>query len=76
MRILVLGMMGMLLAGCDPSALPPSSIAPICEALIGPIRYNSADPKSQRFAAKLLVMDLKERNQIGQRLNCPTYKKK
>lgn len=64
-----------LLGGC-PGAdqLPPSAIAPICKALIGPIKYNSQSPMSKRFAAALLAMDLKQRNQVGRNLGCPLYK--
>lgn len=65
---------GLLLAGCDAHDLPPSSIAPICEALIGPIKYTSTNKVSQRYVAALLAMDLKQRNQIGQRLGCPQYR--
>jgi hypothetical protein len=67
----------LLLAGCDlKSQLPPSSIAPICRALIGPIKYTSTlkSPMSKRFAAALLAMDLKQRNQVGVNLGCPQYK--
>jgi hypothetical protein len=64
------------LAACDPAALPPSTIAPICKALIGPIKYTSTlkSPMSKRYAAALLAMDLKQRNQVGRNLGCPLYK--
>jgi hypothetical protein len=62
------------LAGCDPQGLPPSSRAAICAAVVGPIRYNSTDRQSGRYAARLLVPDLKQRNQIGRRLGCPQYR--
>lgn len=62
-----------LLTGCDPQGLPPNSRAAICEAVVGPIRYNSTDKHSGRYAARLLVPDLKQRNQIGRRLGCPAY---
>lgn len=63
-----------LLTGCSKDDLPPSSIAPICDALVGPIKYNSTNKMSQRYAAALLAMDLKQRNQIGRELGCPKYK--
>jgi hypothetical protein len=64
-----------ILAACaTTSQLPPSAIAPICKAMIGPIKYNSLDSKSKRFAAALLAMDLKQRNQVGRNLGCPLYK--
>lgn len=62
-----------LLTGCDPEGLPPNSKAAICAAVVGPIVYNSTDRKSGRYAARLLVPDLKQRNQIGRRLGCPQY---
>ena len=67
-------LLSLMLAACDPKELPPSAIAPICEALVGPIKYNSTDKMSQRYAAALLAMDLKQRNQIGRKLGCPQYK--
>jgi hypothetical protein len=64
-----------ILAGCATlDQLPPSTIAPICKALIGPIKYNSMSPTSKRFAASLLAIDLKQRNQVGRNLGCPLYK--
>lgn len=67
--------LALVLSGCaTTSQLPPSTIAPICEALIGPIKYNSLSPASKRFAGALLAMDLKQRNQVGRNLGCPLYK--
>jgi hypothetical protein len=65
---------GFVLSGCDLKDLPPSSIAPICAALVGPIHYNSRNKMSQRYAAYLLTLDLHQRNEIGRKLNCPRYK--
>lgn len=62
----------MLLAGCDP--LSPATLDSICSALVGPIRYNTYKPTSGRYAGPILGMDLKQRNQIGQRLGCPQYR--
>lgn len=61
-------------AGCNVNQLSPNAKAPICDALVGPIRYNSRNKNSLRYAARLLVPDLKQRNQIGQRLGCPQYR--
>ena len=70
-----IAVLALVLAGCaTTSQLPPSTIAPICKALIGPIKYNSMTPTSKRFAAALLAMDLKQRNQVGRTLGCPLYK--
>jgi hypothetical protein len=74
MRKLLFIPVALVLAGCDPAPLPPSSIAPICSALVGPILYNSTNKMSKRYAAYLLTIDLKERNQIGRNLGCPQYK--
>lgn len=64
-----------LLTGCQTTG-PGRTIKPqpICDALLGPIKYNSKNPKSLRFAGQTLVLDLKARNYIGQRLNCPGYR--
>jgi hypothetical protein len=63
------------LAGCaTTSQPPPSTLDPICKALIGPIQYNSLKPESKRFAGALLALDLKQRNQVGRNLGCPLYK--
>jgi hypothetical protein len=60
-------------AGCD-AQLAPGSLHAICNALVGPIRYNTYTKTSGRYAGPILGMDLKQRNQIGQRLGCPQYK--
>lgn len=74
-KFLILIPVALVLAGCAGTVqLPPSTIAPICKALIGPIKYNSMTPASKRFAGALLAMDLKQRNQVGRNLGCPLYK--
>ena len=70
----VLVILALILGGCDPEGLPPNSRTAICTAVVGPIRYNSTDKHSGRYAAWLLVPDLKQRNQIGRRLGCPQYR--
>lgn len=71
----ILALLGLiLLTGCDPQDLSPGQTSAVCKALIGPIRYNTYDPNSQRYAAILLAMDLKQRNQVGYWLHCPQYK--
>lgn len=66
-----------LLAGCAGQNvdLNPTRTAPVCDALVGPIKYNSANPKSPRHAGPALAPDLKQRNQVGENLGCPAYKK-
>ena len=72
--IIVILIAGSMLMGCDVNDLPPSSIAPICRALVGPIKYNTTDVMSQRYAAYLLSLDIHKRNEIGRKLGCPQYK--
>ena len=62
-----------LLTGCDVDVSQALSVA-ICHGLIGPILYNTYDPKSGRYAAQTLALDLKARNQIGQALHCAQYR--
>jgi hypothetical protein len=62
------------LAGCTPEDLTPVQRNTICNALVGPIRYNTYDPTSGRYSGHVLALDLKVRNQIGQALHCPQYK--
>lgn len=76
MKMFSIMLVALALAGCDlKSRLPPSAIAPICKALVGPIKYTSTNKMSQRYAAYLLSLDLKQRNQIGVELGCPQYKR-
>jgi hypothetical protein len=54
--------------------LATTSTTPVCSALIGPIKYNSQKPNSKRFAGPALAPDLKQRNQVGEKLHCPQYR--
>jgi hypothetical protein len=66
----------LLLTSCaGASQLTPTSTSPVCEALIGPIVYNSTKRTSTRFAGPALVPDLKQRNQVGENLGCPQFNK-
>ena len=65
-----------ILAACTPEDLTPVQRNTICNALVGPIRYNTFDPKSGRYSGHVLALDLKVRNQIGEALRCPLYAKK
>jgi PBP1b-binding outer membrane lipoprotein LpoB len=62
-------MCAVFLGGCDPDLTQAQTTA-ICHALVSPIYYNSYNPKSGRYAAHLLVITLKQRNQIWQGLHC------
>lgn len=65
--------LGLLLAGCDTSG-PLRNEALICDALVGPIKYNSTVMTSLRHAGVNLAPDLALRNRIGRELHCPKYK--
>lgn len=62
-----------LVGGCAHLGTPPTT-TPVCEALIGPIKYNSTNPASPRHAGKALAPDLAQRNRVGKNLRCPQYK--
>lgn len=63
------------LTGCMGRAdAPPSSLKPVCAALGKPIKYNSTNPLSDRYAARLLAPDIAEKNRIGRNLRCPNYR--
>lgn len=62
------------ISACTPDDLTPVQRNTICNALVGPIRYNTYDPNSGRYSGHILAVDLKLRNQIGQALRCPQYK--
>ncbi len=76
MRWIVLIFAGFCLLGCTPEDLTPVQRNTICNALVGPIRYNTYDPKSGRYSGHVLALDLKVRNQIGEALRCPLYARK
>ena len=62
------------LGGCVTTHGKVEGLEPVCEALIGPIKYNSTKTSSPRHAGSELAKDLKQRNQVGERLGCPAYK--
>ena len=72
MRWMLIGL-ALLLGGCVTTGLSPDSTKPICDALYAPLRYNSTNKESFRYAGKTLVIDLKQRNDIGRRLNCAAF---
>lgn len=74
--MILIGLLGALtLGGCNPQDLSPATRQSLCAALVGPIRYNTYKPKSGRYSGPVLALDLKQRNQIGQRLGCPLYRR-
>lgn len=52
----------------------PDTSLPVCDALIGPITYNSTVLKSRRHAGPDLAADLAVRNRVGKNLRCPAYR--
>lgn len=66
-------LLALALGGCLTDGLGPTAIKPICDALIGPIKYNTYKIKSGRYAGKTLALDLNQRNQVGERLGCTGY---
>jgi hypothetical protein len=70
----MLAMLALLtLGGCITDGTTPASVEPVCEALTGPIRYNTFKPDSTRYAGPALAPDLKKQNQVGELLHCPGY---
>lgn len=63
-----------LLGGCAHAPKGATSLKSVCNALIGPIEYNSTNKESGRHAGPILALDLKARNQVGQELRCPQYR--
>ena len=74
-KILMVLLASATLASCAGGPKPSlDQIKPVCDALIGPIKYNSTTQTSKRFAGSALVPDLKQRNQVGEWLGCPAYR--
>lgn len=71
--ISILALLG-LLTGCATVPGPTASRTPVCDALVGPIKYNSTTRTSARFAGPALAPDLNQRNQVGINLRCPKYR--
>lgn len=74
-RLVIIGGAILALSGCAGGVKPSlDQIKPVCDALIGPIKYNSTVKTSQRYAGPQLAPDLKSRNQVGLWLGCPAYR--
>lgn len=65
----------LLLVGCVTTGSTPPQYAPVCEALVGPIYYNSKNIKSRRHAGPDLAPELAKRNKVGRNLRCPQYER-
>ena len=66
-------LLSLVLAGCATTG-STQSLKPVCDALIGPITYNSHNKNSDWHAGKKLVPELAKRNRVGINLHCPAYK--
>lgn len=73
-RTFSLVMLALALAGCATTRQPTRSTVPVCDALVGPIRYNSKQLNSRRHAGPALAQDLAVRNRVGRNLRCPQYR--
>lgn len=63
------------LTGCATTGgLSPTQTTPVCNALIGPLKYNTYNKDSRRHAGPDLAVDLHQRNSVGQQLGCPQYR--
>ena len=69
-KCLVGGVVLIGVAGCTPEDLTPVQRNTICHALVKGIPYNTYDKNSQRYAAALLALDVKQHNQIWLALHC------
>ncbi len=75
LRYIPIVALAVVLGGCNPEqALGPAGLRSVCTALVGPIKYNTYVKSSGRYSGPVLALDLKQRNQIGQRLGCPQYR--
>lgn len=70
----ILLILSLLSACATQTTVHINSISPVCSALIGPIRYNSTNQSSPRFAGRVLARDLHVRNAVGVNLRCPKYR--
>jgi len=73
--LIILSVAAGTLTGCATPGTKIGRIEPVCDALVGPIRYSSQNPKSPRYAANHLAPDLAVRNRVGQGLGCPQYRR-
>ena len=65
-----------LLGGCAATTtIHINNISPVCQALVGPIKYNSTLKTSARYAGPALAPDLRVRNEVGINLGCPAYRR-
>lgn len=66
-------LLAILLGGCVTTG-STQSLKPVCDAMIGPITYNSHNKNSDWHAGKKLAPELAKRNRVGVNLRCPAYK--
>lgn len=71
MPVAVLLCLAIVLSACTTTGATPKAV---CDALLSPIKYNSADVKSARHAGPALAPDLAQHNRVGINLACPAYR--
>lgn len=70
LTLLAIAAIGASLAACKDEDGNEIDLAPICHALIKPIKYNTYKITSGRYAGATLAIDLKRRNEIWDKLHC------
>lgn len=58
------------LAACKDEDGNEVDLAPICHALIKPIKYNTYKVTSGRYAGRIVALDIKQHNEVWAKLNC------
>jgi hypothetical protein len=58
------------LAACTDEDGNEIDLVPVCHALVKPYKYNTYKITSGRYAGKTLAFDLKQHNEIWQKLSC------
>lgn len=61
----------LMLGGCVTTGSTPTAV---CDALIGPIHYNSKVTTSPSHAGPALAPELAKRNRVGINLGCTQYR--
>jgi hypothetical protein len=74
MRNLALALCVIMFAGslgaCKDEDGNEIDLVPVCHALIKPYKYNTYKITSGRYAGRELALDLKQHNELWEKLNC------
>ena len=74
-RVIAVALLALPLAGCFEAHKGATvSLRPVCAALIGPMKHNPTNPKSDWHAGKKLDVEILRRNRVGVNLHCPKYR--